>query len=136
MAAVVTGAIAAVSGFGIGSILTPVLMLSMPTAEAVAVLAIPHAWATAIRFSRLRSAVDLPTLKEFRKKESIRPELLSDFKREVSRTYGTLIEERFFSGRAYFLIDREGVVRWAYMETTPSTRRDNAELLGELAKLA
>ena len=33
-AAVVAGAIAAVSGFGIGSILTPVLMLSMPTAEA------------------------------------------------------------------------------------------------------
>jgi uncharacterized membrane protein YfcA len=32
--------VAAVSGFGIGSLLTPVLMLWMPTAHAVAVLAI------------------------------------------------------------------------------------------------
>lgn len=53
------------SGFGIGSVLTPVLMLSMPTADAVAVLAIPHAWATIIRFLRLRSMVDVPTLKQF-----------------------------------------------------------------------
>lgn len=40
-------------------------MLSMPTAEAVAVLAIPHAWATIIRFLRLRTMVDWPTLKQF-----------------------------------------------------------------------
>ena len=82
------------------------------------------------------SVDSVPTLKEFRMKESIRPELLSDFKREVSRAYGTLMEERYFSGRAYILVDREGVVRWTCMETTPSTRRENAELLGELAKLA
>lgn len=53
------------SGFGIGSLLTPVLMLSMPTAHAVAVLAIPHAWATTIRWLRLRSDVDGPTFKQF-----------------------------------------------------------------------
>lgn len=40
-AAIVAGAVAAVSGFGIGSLLTPLLVLSMPTAHAVAVLAIP-----------------------------------------------------------------------------------------------
>jgi uncharacterized membrane protein YfcA len=45
-ASVLAGAVAAVSGFGIGSLLTPLLMLSMPTAHAVAVLAIPHAWAS------------------------------------------------------------------------------------------
>lgn len=63
--AVVAGAVAAVSGFGIGSLLTPVLMASMPTAHAVAVLAIPHAWATAIRWLRLRSDVHLPTFRQF-----------------------------------------------------------------------
>jgi hypothetical protein len=64
-AAVLAGAIAAVSGFGIGSLLTPILMLSMPTAHAVAVLAIPHALATAIRWVRLRSDVHTPTFRQF-----------------------------------------------------------------------
>ncbi len=59
------GAIAAVSGFGIGSLLTPLLMLSMPTAHAVAVLAIPHALATAIRWVRLRRDVHRPTFRQF-----------------------------------------------------------------------
>ncbi len=64
-AAILAGAIAAVSGFGIGSLLTPILMLSMPTAHAVAVLAIPHVVATTIRWLRLRSDVDVPTFKQF-----------------------------------------------------------------------
>lgn len=53
------------SGFGIGSLLTPLLMLSMPTAHAVAVLAIPHAVATTIRWLRLRPDVDRPTFRQF-----------------------------------------------------------------------
>jgi uncharacterized membrane protein YfcA len=64
-AAVLAGAIAAVSGFGIGSLLTPLLMLSMPTAHAVAVLAIPHAVATVIRWTRLRHDVHRPTFRQF-----------------------------------------------------------------------
>jgi len=40
-------------------------MLSMPTAHAVAVLAIPHALATTIRWLRLRSDVHVPTFKQF-----------------------------------------------------------------------
>lgn len=63
--AVLAGAVAAVSGFGIGSLLTPLLMLSMPTAHAVAVLAIPHALATTIRWVRLRRAVHRPTFRQF-----------------------------------------------------------------------
>jgi uncharacterized membrane protein YfcA len=63
--AVVAGGIASVSGFGIGSLLTPVLMVSMPTAHAVAVLAVPHALATAIRWVRLRRDVHVPTFKHF-----------------------------------------------------------------------
>ena len=63
--AVIAGSVAAVSGFGIGSLLTPVLMVSMPAAHAVAVLAIPHAVATIIRFLRLRSDVHMPTFRQF-----------------------------------------------------------------------
>jgi peroxiredoxin len=81
------------------------------------------------------SVDSVPTLKEFKAKERITVDLLSDFKREVSRQYGTLLEERFFSNRAYVLIDRNGVVRWTYMEDTPGTRRENAELLEHLRAL-
>jgi peroxiredoxin len=81
------------------------------------------------------SVDSVPTLKEFKAKERITVDLLSDFKREVSRRYGTLLEDRFFSNRAYVLIDRNGIVRWTFMEDTPSTRRENAELLQQLRAL-
>lgn len=82
------------------------------------------------------SVDSVPTLQEFKRKERLGVELLSDFKREVSRAYGTLLEERFFSNRAYVLIDREGIVRWTFAEQTPGTRRENAELLQQIAALA
>jgi uncharacterized membrane protein YfcA len=64
-AAVLAGAVAGASGFGIGSLLTPLLLLTMPTNHAVAVLAIPHAWATGIRLARLRFDIHLPTFRQF-----------------------------------------------------------------------
>jgi peroxiredoxin len=75
------------------------------------------------------SVDSVPTLREFKAKERISVELLSDFKREVSRRYGTLLEDKFFSNRAYVLIGPDGLVRWVYEEDTPSTRRENEELL-------
>lgn len=78
----------------------------------------------------------VPSLKEFKAKEKIGVDLLSDFKREVSRAYGTLLEDLFFSNRAYVIIDKQGIVRWTYAEATPGTKRDNAELLAELKKLS
>jgi len=77
----------------------------------------------------------VPSLVEFKRKESLGVDLLSDFKRDVSRQYGTLMEERFFSNRAYVLIDRQGIIRWAFMEATPGSRRENAEIFEQLAKL-
>src|ERR687889_1908696 len=67
----------------------------------------------------------IPTLKEFKAKERISVDLLSDFKREVSRLYGTLLEDRFHSNRSYILIDRNGIVRWTYAEDTTGSRREN-----------
>ena len=81
------------------------------------------------------SVDSVATLKEFKAKERLTVDLLSDFKRDVSRAYGTLNEDKFFSNRAYVLIDADGVVRWTFMEATPGTRRENDELLVELAKL-
>jgi alkyl hydroperoxide reductase subunit AhpC len=46
-----------------------------------------------------------------------------------------LIEEKFFTARAYFLIDRRGTVRWQHTETELGHRRDDAELLRQIATL-
>jgi uncharacterized membrane protein YfcA len=54
----VAAAIASVTGFGIGSLLTPVLAIQTGTKLAVAAIAIPHAVGTAQRFWLLRRHVD------------------------------------------------------------------------------
>jgi peroxiredoxin len=81
------------------------------------------------------SVDSVPTLKEFKAKHEMKVDLLSDFKREASRAYGVLLPEQYFSARAYFLIDEEGAVRWAHVEANPGQRRENAEILAEIAKL-
>ncbi len=75
------------------------------------------------------------SLKEYKQKYAMKVDLLSDFKREVTNKYGVLNEERFFSNRAYFLIDDEGVVRWAHVEENPSLKRTNQEILAEVDRL-
>ncbi len=65
LAAVLAGAVASVVGFGIGSLLTPLLALSVGTQLAVAVISVPHAAATALRFWRLRGHVDRRVLASF-----------------------------------------------------------------------
>ncbi len=77
----------------------------------------------------------VPSLREYKAKYAMPVDLASDFRRDVSRSYGTLLADRFFSNRAYFLIDKHGVVRWSYVEVNPGTRRENAEILAEIAKL-
>jgi uncharacterized membrane protein YfcA len=62
---VVAGSVAAVSGFGIGSLLTPVLALQVGTKLAVAAVALPHAAGTALRFWLLRHHVDWAVVRSF-----------------------------------------------------------------------
>lgn len=81
------------------------------------------------------SVDSVPTLKEFRAKHDMRVDLLSDFKRDVSRRYGTLLEKEFFSKRAYFVVDREGLIRWSLVERELGSKRVNDELLAQLAAL-
>lgn len=63
--ALLGGGIAAISGFGIGSLLTPALALETGTKVAVAAVAIPHFVATVQRFWMLRRHVDRRVLLGF-----------------------------------------------------------------------
>jgi peroxiredoxin len=76
------------------------------------------------------------SLREFKSKLGMKSELLSDFKREISRAYGVLNEDRFYSNRAYFLIDRKGNIRWSHVESNNSDRRENAEILAAIKLLS
>src|SRR5262249_17029302 len=80
------------------------------------------------------SVDSVPTLKEFKAKEKMTIDLLSDFKRDVSRAYGALLEDRFFSKRAYVLIDESGRGKGTHEEAERSHGRQNSELLAEIAK--
>ncbi|MDH3457415.1 MAG: redoxin domain-containing protein [Gemmatimonadota bacterium] len=82
------------------------------------------------------SVDSIPTLKEFKSKEGMTVDLLSDFKREVSRRYGTLLEEAFLSRRAYFLLDRTGIVRWSHVEAELGHSRPVDELLTRIGELS
>ena len=63
--AVFSGATASVVGFGIGSLLTPLLATRYGTGIAVAAVTIPHALATALRCWRLRVSIDRQVLVRF-----------------------------------------------------------------------
>jgi uncharacterized membrane protein YfcA len=63
--ATLSGATASLVGFGIGSMLTPLLAVQFGMDRAVAAVALPHAVATAIRCWRLRASIDWVVLKRF-----------------------------------------------------------------------
>ena len=65
VAAVIAGGIASISGFGIGSILTPVLSLWYDARLAVAAISIPHLIGTALRFWLLPGRVDARVMWSF-----------------------------------------------------------------------
>lgn len=65
MLAVIAGAVAAVAGFGIGSLLTPALAVSLSAKVAIPVVALPHLAATALRLWVLRRWIDRSVLLMF-----------------------------------------------------------------------
>lgn len=65
LAGIVAGAIAAIAGFGIGSILTPLLAAWLGTKLAVALVSIPHFIGTALRFAVIRQHVNRRVLWSF-----------------------------------------------------------------------
>ena len=75
----------------------------------------------------------LASLKQFKDKEKMKVNPLSDIKRDVARAYGVLDEVKFTPRRSYFLVDKQGVLRWSHVEAELGDRRENAELLRQLA---
>ena len=65
VAGILSGATAAIAGFGIGSILTPLFISRLGGSLAVAAVSIPHAIATAVRCWRLRRAISWPVVRSF-----------------------------------------------------------------------
>ena len=81
------------------------------------------------------SVDSVATLKEYKAKYQMKQDLLSDFRRDVSRSYGTLLEDKFFSNRSYFLIDKQGILRWMHTEAKLGDRREDVELLQAIRSL-
>lgn len=82
------------------------------------------------------SADMVPSLRAFKEKHNMTADLASDLRREVARAYGVLNEEKYYANRAYFLIDKTGVVRWSHVEKVNGERRENAEILAQIERLA
>lgn len=81
------------------------------------------------------------TLKGFAEQNNLNFVLLSDYTREVSRKYGGVHED--FIGmkgysvakRAVFILDRDLVVRYAWVSEDPLKEPDYEEIKRELAKI-
>src|SRR5438445_1568340 len=65
VAAVIAGAIASVAGFGIGSVLTPVLSTQLDVRLAIAAVSLPHLAGTFVRFLLVRAHIDRDVLLGF-----------------------------------------------------------------------
>lgn len=83
------------------------------------------------------SCDSVASLKVFSAQEGFTHTLLSDFwpHGEVSRAYGVFLEDKGFSTRGSFVLDKEGVVRWAVVNGPGEARSadDYAQALASLA---
>ena len=65
VAAVIAGAIASIAGFGIGSVLTPVLSTQFDVRLAIGMVSLPHLAGTFVRFLLVRARIDRDVLLGF-----------------------------------------------------------------------
>jgi peroxiredoxin len=70
------------------------------------------------------SADHAATLEAFTKQQNVRHPLLSDFRRQVLPAYGAMETNEAspiyrYARRAYFIIDRNGIVKWAKVQQNP-----------------
>jgi len=83
------------------------------------------------------SADHLATLEGWGKQNKINYLLLSDFRRTMLPAYDALVTDEKspifrYAKRAYFVIDRNGVVRWVKVQANPLDLLDPAEVLQAL----
>ena len=80
------------------------------------------------------SADHAATLEAFAKQNNLKHLLLSDFRRAMLPAYGAMVTEEAspiyrYARRAYFVIDREGVVRYQKILANPLDLLDPQEVL-------
>lgn len=80
------------------------------------------------------SAQDVESHEAFSGKHGFNFPLLADVDKQVAAAYGTL-GPIGFPRRSVFIIDRDGVIRYAHRAMAGLTYRPVAELVGELEKL-
>lgn len=80
------------------------------------------------------SAQDLDSKAAFASKHGFEFPLLADTDKEVAAAYGTL-GPIGFPRRSVFIVDRDGVVRYAHRAIAGLTFRPLSELIGELERL-
>jgi len=85
-------------------------------------------------------SVDSPgALEEFTKKNNVKHLLLADPGRKMLAAYGALVTDKkspiYRSGkRAYFILDRRGIVRWMRIQENPLDLLKPDEVLQALRK--
>jgi peroxiredoxin len=70
------------------------------------------------------SADAAPTLKAFTEANNIHHLLLSDFRRQMLPAYGAMVTDQQspvyrYAKRAYFILDRQGIVRYVKIQESP-----------------
>ena len=83
------------------------------------------------------SADHAATLEAFGKQEPLKHQLLSDFRRQMLGAYGALETNEQspiyrYAKRAYFIIDRQGTVRYVKIQQNPLDLLDPQEVLRAL----
>lgn len=83
-------------------------------------------------------SVDIPkTLEAFSKSNNIRHPLLSDFGRQMLPAYGAMVTDEKspmyrYAKRAYFILDRRGIVRYMKIQDNPLNLLKQEEVLKAL----
>ena len=77
--------------------------------------------------------------KAFAEKLGLTYPVLDDFSREITRKYGVLVEDPkspyfYYARRSYFVIDKQGIVRYQHVMDSNSHMLDAEEILAIVAK--
>lgn len=83
------------------------------------------------------SADHVATLNQFVKQNSVKHLLLADFRRQMLPAWGAMETSETspiyrYARRAYFILDRNGVVRWAKVQPNPLDLLKPEEVLAAL----
>ena len=78
--------------------------------------------------------------KAFAEKLGLTYPLLDDFSRDTARKYGVLVEDPkapyfYYARRSYFVIDKQGIVRYKHIMDSNSQMLDPEEILADVAKV-